>query len=132
MEKRLCKNCEKPIEGRRGKKFCDAYCRSNYHNKNREEDWGIVREVNKKLRNNWKILKLLNPHGRTIIRKEYLRLQGYDFNYFTNVYKTKKNRLYYFCYDLGITETDEVHISIVNWQSYMNNYETPISKSTSK
>jgi hypothetical protein len=30
---RHCKECEKQLSGRTDQKFCDAYCRSSWHNK---------------------------------------------------------------------------------------------------
>lgn len=128
-----CLCCGNELKGGRSdRKFCNSSCRSHYHNKTRLDAEQSLRKINNILRHNWKILKRLNPKGYTTLRKSYLIEQGYDFNYFTNVYKTQSNRLYYFCYDVGIAEVDSKlnepqKINIVEWQSYMDTYQVPIA-----
>lgn len=123
-----CLNCSKILKGRKDKKFCDTSCRNTHNNSLKTEKEAFVIEVNNILRKNWKILKTCNPQGKATVRKEYLLAQGYDFNYFTNIFKSQKNgNTYFFCYDMGITEVDNTHVCIVHWQKYMNNYKIPIS-----
>lgn len=129
MEKqeRKCISCAKPIEGRSDKKFCDVNCRSAYNSKQARQNNQFLFGIEKQLRKNRKILQMLNPAGKSTVRMEYLQKQGYDFRYFTNVYKTKKNRLYYFCFEWGVSEVDKEHILIVEWQTYMEKYKPPIA-----
>ena len=42
-----------------------------------------------------------NPSGKTKMSREKLIQKGFDFNYFTNVYKTKEGAIYYYCYEQG-------------------------------
>lgn len=129
IQNQHCLHCNKPLVGRSDKKYCDLGCKSSYANKKRHEKEGLVLKINKQLRQNWKILKTINPQGKSTLRKEFLISQGYDFNYFTNVYRTKKGNTYYFCYDVGIMEINKTHICIVNWQEYMAHYKIPIGES---
>ena len=123
-----CLYCKELIaEGRKGKKFCNAYCKSSYHNERRKADETIVTEINRILRTNWRILSSLNPQGKSTVKKLFLIEQGYNFNYFTNIYRTQKGIIYYFCYDVGITEVSKAHVCIVNWQNYMGRFQHPIS-----
>jgi len=125
---KTCLHCGKPLKGRADKKYCDPSCKSAYSNARRQHREEAVLQINHILKKNWKILKRLNPEGKSTVRKSFLHSLGYNFTYFTNVYKTQKGNLYYFCYDMGITEVDKTHICIVNWQSYMNSYAPPIAK----
>ena len=131
-ESKTCDFCNEPITiGRFDKRYCDDNCRANYHNKKHREKEASVRLVISILRKNWKILKLLNPSGHTTVRKSYLIEHGYNFNYFTNIYKTAKGngRAYYFCFDMGFCELEnsEGHkVNIVNWQPYMEEYKLPV------
>ena len=63
-----------------------------------------MRKINRILKNNHRILKELNPEGKTTIFKNTLEKQGFNFNYFTHIYTTQKGRNYFFCYDQGYTE----------------------------
>jgi hypothetical protein len=133
MEKnKCCLNCDADISsGRWDKKYCNAKCKANYHNKQQRDKEQSVREITGIIRNNWKILKMLNPSGHTTIRKSYLIEHGYNFNYFTNIYKTSKGKVYYFCFDMGFSEVEKGEVDKVNiviWQSYMKTYNLPVGK----
>ena len=121
-----CLHCHKPLAGRSDKKYCDLGCKSAYSNQKKHEKERIVITINKQLRQNWKILKTINPQGKSTLRKAFLISQGYNFNYFTNVYRTESGNIYYFCYDVGLREISKTHICIVNWQDYMESYRIPI------
>ena len=123
-----CLNCGKPVSGRSDKKFCDLGCKSAYSNKQKKVKEEFVLRVNKQLRVNWKILKTINPKGTSRVRKSFLEGQGFDFKYFTNIYKTTtKGEVYYFTYDVGFKEISSTHVCIVNWQDYMDDYQIPVS-----
>ena len=128
MSDRKCLYCGKVLVGRSDKKYCDLGCKSAYANKKKHEKEALVLKVNKQLRQNWKILKTINPQGKSTLRKEYLISQGYNFKYFTNVYRAKNGNTYYFCYDVGMMEVDKTHVCIVNWQDYMAQYKIPIGE----
>ena len=42
-----------------------------------------------------------NPTGKTKMSREKLIQKGFDFNHFTNIYKTKDGAIYYYCYEQG-------------------------------
>ena len=125
-----CLFCQTELKGGRiDRKYCDAQCRASYHNVQRQEKEHIIRKINDILKKNWKILKTLNPTGHSIVRKSFLEEHGYNFNYFTNIYETKEGRMYYFCYDIGLTDVSMANIpkvNIVDWQAYMEAYKLPI------
>lgn len=129
-KEKICLFCGEGFKGGRSdRKYCDDQCRANYHNQQRQEREQVVLKINNILKHNWKVLKLLNPTGHSTIRQSFLLEQGYNFNYFTNVYKTKEGRVYYFCYDLGfavVKGSKPIKVNIVTWQSYMEIYQLPL------
>jgi len=121
MEERKCLHCGKPIEGRLDKKFCDHYCRNTFNNTSIRDSEKKIAQINRILRKNRTILRQINPQGKSTIRKDYLILQGFNFNYITHQYVAKNNNVYNFCYEYGylVSEKDD-KIIIVNWQGYMD------------
>ena len=99
--KRACLDCGEPLKGRADKKFCSDLCRNNYNNRLNADTTNYMRKVNNTLRRNRRILEELNPDGKARVTKTKLSEKGYDFGYYTNVYKTQKGAVYYFCYEYG-------------------------------
>ena len=97
-----CKFCSKEIIGRKGKVFCDHYCKSAFHyEKNKPKPDSRYKIVNDQLRLNRKLLKNFNKAGKATIRKEKLMEQGFNPRIFTNYLKNKNGQVYLFCYDFG-------------------------------
>jgi len=96
-----CLECGGDIIGRTDKKFCSDYCRNAYNNRKNSAHVNMIRNVNNKLKKNWRILEKLNPTDKTRVHKSKLSDAGFDFNYFTSIYTTKKQSVYYFVYNQG-------------------------------
>ncbi|WP_196885680.1 hypothetical protein [Aureivirga sp. CE67] len=96
-----CLNCEETFVGRIDKKYCSDYCRNSYNNRLDIEGKKIIRNINNRLRKNYKILSELNVSGKTKVSKHKLISKGFDFDYLTSIYTTKKGTVYHFCYDQG-------------------------------
>jgi|SRR5690606_23156326 len=105
MEK-ACLECGEKIIGRADKKFCSDYCRNSYNNKLNTDSKNLIRNINNRLRKNYRILEELNPEGKTKTTKTRLLDKGFDFEYITNTYTTQKGSVYYFVYDLGYLPLD--------------------------
>jgi hypothetical protein len=116
---RKCAECNNIIKGRADKKFCSDQCRYLYNNRLKLDKEKEVLRINSILRKNRTILKRLNPVGKTTVRKEVLKAEKFDFNYFTHIYITNKGNTYYFCYEYGYLPLQDEKILIVNWQNYM-------------
>ncbi len=108
-----CLDCGTQLMGRVDKKFCNDQCRNNYHNKENREDSILVRNVNAILRKNRNILKNLNPVGKGKVKKQELVTEGFNFKYFTNLYKTKDGRIYYFVYEHGYIDLGNDYFALV-------------------
>lgn len=96
-----CLECGDKIVGREDKKFCSDGCRNAYNNKMNKDHTNLMRNINNKLRKNYRILTELNPEGKTKTTKNKLISKGFDFDLITSVYTTKTGNTYYFVYDQG-------------------------------
>ena len=98
---KLCLECNEKIIGREDKKFCSDGCRNAYNNKMNKDQNNLMRNVNNKLRKNYRILCELNPDEKTKTTRTKLVSKGFDFDFFTSIYQTKTGNTYYFLYDQG-------------------------------
>jgi predicted nucleic acid-binding Zn ribbon protein len=103
LEKRTCLHCDKTIQGRSDKKFCDDYCRNNYNNQVKASSNNFVRNINNALKKNRRILESILPEteGTAKTTRQNLLDQGFQFKYNTHSYTNKKGNTYLFCYDYG-------------------------------
>jgi len=101
ISKRTCKECNQELFGRIDKKFCSDQCRTQNYNHTNNKSNNLVRSTNAILKKNRNILAKLNPTGKTKISEKKLLENGFKLNYVTNLYTTKKDITYYFCYDQG-------------------------------
>ena len=84
-----CLECGAKLIGREDKKFCNDQCRNSYNNKLNRDENTVMTSINRKLRKNRRVLKMLNPNGKAKVRRNELEKSGFNFKYFTHVYKTK-------------------------------------------
>lgn len=113
MEKRLCLDCNEELKGRSDKKFCDDQCRSNFNNRQQSESTAFMRQVNSILKRNRRILEELNPDGKTRLSRKKLLAKGFNFEYFTNIYRTQTGKSYYFCYESGYLQLENEDVLLV-------------------
>lgn len=112
MEK-TCLECGEKIIGRTDKKFCGDYCRNAHNNKLNTDSKKLVRNINNRLRKNYRILEALNPDKKTSVPQSKLLEKGFDFNYFTSIYITKAGKTYYFVYDQGYLPFGKDYFALV-------------------
>ena len=98
---KACLECSDKIVGREDKKFCGDGCRNAYNNKINKDSNNFMRNINNRLRKNYRILSELNAGGKSKTSKSRLLSKGFDFDFFTNILKTKTGNTYYFLYDQG-------------------------------
>jgi hypothetical protein len=118
-----CLNCQEPLSGRKDKKFCSSYCKSNYHYEEyKAKEQTLFKKIDRQLKLNRKLLNTFNRAGKATIRASDLSSQGFDPNYFTHYWKNTKGDVYLFCYEFGFlkrTENAKVKYILVRWQNYM-------------
>ena len=117
--KKQCLDCGEPIRGRADKKFCSDQCRNNYNNQLHSNATNYMRNINNILRKNRRILSELNPGDKTSVHKDRLTDKGFNFNYHTNVYTTKKGHVYYFCYEHGFIKLENDFYALVLRKEYV-------------
>jgi len=98
---KTCLECHEKIVGREDKKFCSDGCRNAYNNKMNKDHTNLMRNINNKLRKNYRILSELNPEEKIKTTKNKLMSKGFDFDLITSIYTTKTGNTYYFVYDQG-------------------------------
>lgn len=112
MEK-ACIECGEKLLGRSDKKYCNDHCRNAYNNKRNKDSNNLVRNINNRLRKNYRILQTLNPNGKARITKAALLKNGFDFDHITHIYTTQKGHVYYFVYDLGYLPLERDYYMLV-------------------
>ncbi len=118
-EKKKCLECDTPLSGRRDQKFCGDYCRNTFNNRLNEDSSNYMRRINNILRKNRRILAKLNPDGKKTLDGIIMAEEGFNFHYYTNIYKTKKGSEYIFCYDQGYLKMDDNQYMLVHKQDYV-------------
>ncbi len=114
MSDKKCLECGSVLLGRIDKKYCSDHCRNTYNNRLNKDSKNLVRNINNKLRKNYRILNSFPlREGKTKTTRMRLIDKGFDFEYLTNLYTTKKGRVYYFVYDLGYLPLDNDYYMIV-------------------
>ena len=108
-----CLECNEKIVGREDKKFCSDGCRNAYNNKINKDSTNYMRNVNNKLRKNYRILSELNIEGKSKTNRSKLISKGFDFEFFTSIYNTKTGNTYYFLYDQGYRLLEDDYFMLV-------------------
>lgn len=118
-EKPICMECGATLFGRSDKKFCNDSCRNAHYNKTHRTQSNYMRKVNRILSRNRIILNELNPNETTKVTRKRLLSEGFNFDYFTNVYQTKTGKVYYFCYDQGYLDLGDDMFALVVKKEYV-------------
>jgi len=113
-QQKKCPECGEMIIGRADKKFCSDQCRNTYNNKLNSDASNTVRNINNILRKNRRILQELNKQsGKTMVNKDTLLTNGFNFTYHTHTYTTKKGDIYNFCYEQGYLYLDDKELYLL-------------------
>ncbi|KAB5490899.1 MULTISPECIES: hypothetical protein [Flagellimonas] len=114
MTQRECLECGTKLLGRIDQKYCSDHCRNAYNNRLNRDSKNLLRNINNKLRKNYRILGSFPlKEGKAKTTKMRLLDKGFDFELITNLYTTKKGSTYYFVYDMGYLPLDNDYYMIV-------------------
>ncbi|UKN00182.1 hypothetical protein K6119_10605 [Paracrocinitomix mangrovi] len=121
----LNESCSNPVNGRKDRKFCSEYCKTDYHYRQRKKSGKefFKKQIDDILRTNRKILHDYNQAGKTTVRKEELLKKGFNPRFITHYFKTQQGDTYLFCYDQGFKEVRDNNkdkFLLVLWQEYMS------------
>jgi len=113
---RYCQSCSQVLYGRLDKKFCDEGCRNNFNNQQNSIQNKEIRIINRVLKRNRVILLAILSLGKkpTVVGKEYLLLEGFNFRYMTHQGVGSDGQLYPFCYDVGLVSLKNREYQIVH------------------
>jgi hypothetical protein len=112
--KNQCLECKSTFSGRSDKKFCSDYCRNSYNNRKNSITSNYIRRVNYVLKKNRRILAGYYSSGKSVITRNKLILDGYNFNFFTSCLKTTAGKTSYFCYDFGFEMVRSNILSVIS------------------
>lgn len=82
--KKVCLDCEQPIQGRSDKKFCDDNCRTNFHNQQKQQEEKTLRQINSILKRNRTILLRLSAGNDAVVPIKSLREANFNFHFCTH------------------------------------------------
>lgn len=112
---RNCQECGAVLHGRIDQRFCSDQCRSTHHNRRKAATSELMRRINRVLRQNHRILLRANPTGKTRVSGDFLRAQGFSFQYFTHQYRTQEGKTYCFIYEQGyLPLEDDSYVLVAN------------------
>lgn len=111
--KKQCLECGEEFSGRSDKRFCSDACRNAYNNKLNSDANNYMRNVNNILRKNRRILESKFNGEKSKVLRDTLVKEGFDFNFFTNIYTTQKGVNYFYCYEMGYLPLEHNYILIV-------------------
>lgn len=118
-----CLACNKELQGRRDKKYCDPYCKSAfYYKKVQEDNISFYVRVDRQLKTNRRILKNYNKAGKATVRVETLLNLGFKPKFFTHFWKNRNDEVYRFVYEFGFlikVQNGKKKYVLVTWQPYM-------------
>lgn len=122
---RNCFNCGEVLVGRVDKKFCDSYCKSAFHYKEKQKNENkFYRRVESQIKLNRRLLKEFNKSGKSTVRSDLLLNKGFSPDFFTHYWKNKKGEVYLFVYEFGflrVKQNGRDKFVLVRWQEYMDN-----------
>lgn len=113
MENLTCPECGEKIIGRSDKKFCSDACRNAFNNKQNKTSNNYMRNINNKLRKNYRILSEHNFEGKTKVNRHKLLSDGFDFDFITQIVTYKNGAQYFFVYEQGYKILDSDWVLLV-------------------
>jgi len=119
QDKNVCEECGKLLIGRSDKRFCDDSCRNANYNRGHQKANNFMRKVNRILSKNRLILAELNPNETTKVSRKKLSTEGFNFDFYTNIYTTKNGKTYFFCYDHGYLDLGNEWYALVVKKEYV-------------
>lgn len=123
-ESRHCLCCGTELDGRADKKFCNTYCRSQYHyQQSKKEEPDIYNHIKQQLNQNRKILAKYNKAGKAYVRESLLRKEGFNPKVFTHYWRNQDKKLYLFVFEYGFMRVQKNGVTklvLIQWQPYMS------------
>ncbi|MEQ8323223.1 MAG: hypothetical protein RIC15_02585 [Vicingaceae bacterium] len=94
-----CVECHENMAGRTDKKFCSDHCRNAFNNRKYRNSESIVREVNRILKLNRRILREMHHAGKRAVSESNLIEKGFRLNYTTGYCLDDQGSIQFNVYD---------------------------------
>lgn len=119
--KRPCFYCGKGIKGRTDKKFCNDICRNQFNNKSNQEEGQHIRNINRILNRNRRILRSLLPKGSKSCSTTtgQLAFMQFHFSFYTHTHTNKNGNVFHFCYEFGYLTISQDKVIVVNRSTHL-------------
>ena len=112
--KRRCVQCGEEVIGRSDKKFCCDSCRNAFNNSLNRDSKNLVRNINNRLRKNYRILEYLRKNPGVPLNKEKLEAKGFAFNFITGMRETEDLQPLIIVYDIGLILDSADNVALVD------------------
>ena len=111
---RICPQCGAAFQGRSDKRFCSDSCRCDYHNEKRRRQEKQLRQVNRILAANWRLLSQLVRLGKYAVPQAELAARDFNFGVYTATRRCFPGQRIYWCYNCSyrISRTGIVRIRL--------------------
>ena len=115
VKQRICPECKDPIIGRSDKKFCGDICRTAFHNSAANQRDVTMREINKVLLKNRRILLETASDRNNVSSADIYLLQdlGFDFSYYTHCRPDRAGQVVVYCYEVGYIRNQDNRVQII-------------------
>jgi len=116
MLNRKCAVCGEIVKGRSDKRFCSSKCKNQFHYGGGKLQEDVVKEVNRFLIQNRKILIAIfegEKKNKLMVPRILLDKMGFHFNYMTGIYRNREDKLYHYIYDYAWMEFSSQEVMIV-------------------
>ena len=113
MDQKICLDCGSRLYGRSDKKFCNSQCRSNYHNRMKQEERMNIERTHSLLMNNRSILlkELKTDCSSLKISLTKLKSLGFKPEFHTGSSESKGRNVIHI-YDYLVEKLDEDYVLI--------------------
>lgn len=113
IEKKFCLSCGTYLSGRSDKKFCDDACRTNFHNRGRQEKSLIFRETDSILRLNRRILSgMVEQEQKLRLKSKKLISAGFRPDYVTRIAADSGGNMVRYYYEFGLRRLSASEVEI--------------------
>ena len=102
-----CLTCGEKLTGRIDKKYCNASCRNDFHNRRLPVNNAIEKHISANLRKNRMILRDLIKKGINEIPLREIEFYGFNFNGITGFEEPTPGKIILHCYEFNLLKNGE-------------------------
>lgn len=108
-----CKDCGEKLFGRIDKKYCNDSCRNNFNNRHNSFRYEHIKQVNRILKSNWRILQSMYQKGNSKSSEDILMRLGFKFDYVTRIEVKDGDVALLQCYNYALIKTSPGNYKLV-------------------